>query len=186
MNTNRTSQVTTSSKNTTTTNNVVDFPESRIIDRTNQSNYTTKDDAQFTSQELLFHIYQNSSIYNSRNQSYNKNKDNKDNSKGGRSMSDINWQDKYLNNLDDSVKEINKNLINTENRISEMINKHIEYSTHLDKQRHEENLNLNNKIDTSINDISSKIDSTNKWIIGLVITTIIGVISIVVAALSAI
>lgn len=125
----------------------------------------------YIDQALLAKNLKNYYVYNSNIKSYDYSK----NTKGGDDMSEINWQDKYLTSLDSSVKEINQSLTNTENRISEMINKHIANSTHLDKQRHEESLNLNGKIDKSIGDINSKIDATNKWIIGLVITTIVGV-----------
>lgn len=97
----------------------------------------------------------------------------------GENMSNINWQEKYIENLNDNIKEIKEGFINTENRIADMINKHIEYSTHLDNQRHDELLNLNNKIDSSIDSINEKIDSTNKWIIGLAISTILGIAAMV-------
>lgn len=104
---------------------------------------------------------------------------------GGGEMSDVNWQEKYLDSLNSSIKEIKEGLVSTENRISDTINKYIEYSTHLDKQRHEELLNLNNKIDNSIDKINDKIDNTNKWLIGLVITTILGIAAMVLTAIFA-
>lgn len=118
---------------------------------------------------------------------YNESKKNsKDESKGDEDMNNVNWQEKYLDNLDNNMREINENLSNTEARISEMINKHIDNSIHLDKQRHEENLKLNDKIDKSISDISSEFKTTNKWIVGLAVSTIISVGALVITAITAI
>lgn len=104
----------------------------------------------------------------------------------GENVSNTNWEEKYLDSLDKNMREIKQGFTDTENRISEMVNKQIEHSNHLDKQRHEENQNLNKKIDNSVNAITSELRATNKWIIGLVITTIIGIVGIVIAALTAI
>lgn len=169
-------------KDPTTTGNLSHLNDYKDDTRSTSRKYDFKQPDKKYDQDLIFLLLQDFLVYNSKEKVYNEHKENKE---GGVSMSDINWQDKYLSNLDNNLKEINQNLTNTENRISEMINKHIEYSTHLDKQRHEENLNLNNKIDKSISEINSNISSTNKWIIGLVITTIIGIAAIVVATLTA-
>ena len=190
----------TSSKTTTTKDNLLymdNYRDNSIDNDEFTSKYGTNYETIIPSlseyNKNNYQAYNKVLFDNYSSSSYNINKENNNKNEGGRSMSDVNWQEKYFDKLDDNMKEINQNFKNTENRISEMINKHIEYSTHLDKQRHEENINLNNKIDSSIRDISSKIDSTNdninatnKWIIGLVITTILGVVSIVVAALTAI
>lgn len=144
------------------------------------------DDTTFSNfYHLIHHLYTEPSVYNFNKELYNKGKEN-ENKKEGEDMSNTNWQEKYFDSLDENIKEIKQGFTNTENRISEMVNKHIDYSTHLDKQRHEENLRLNKKIDDSVHAITSQLDSTNKWIIGLVITTIIGIVGIVIAALSAI
>lgn len=87
----------------------------------------------------------------------------------------MDWQEKYIDKLDQNINEMKQSLRDTENRISEMINKHIEYTTHLDKERHDEILKINEKIDNSIDSINNKIDSTNKWLIGLIITTILAI-----------
>lgn len=104
--------------------------------------------------------------------------------KGGDTMSEVNWQEKYLDSLDSNIKEIKDGLVQTEGRISDIVSKHIEYSTHLDKQRHDEYLNINNKIDSSLASINDKIDSTNKWIIGLIFTTILSIAALVLTAIS--
>ncbi|WP_434565123.1 hypothetical protein PQ689_03095 [Thermoanaerobacterium thermosaccharolyticum] len=85
----------------------------------------------------------------------------------------MDWQEKYIDKLDQNINEMKQGLRDTENRISEMINKHIEYTTHLDKERHDEILKINDLIES----INNKIDSTNKWIIGLIITTIVAIAS---------
>lgn len=145
-------------QNTTTPNNVTDFNEYKTKTKPNKLDTRVNT---FNSNYDLFTKYFSDYVYSSYKKGYDY--DSKSD-KGGVNMSEVNWQDKYLTSLDNNVKEINQNLINTENRISDMINKQILNSTHLDKQRHEEVLSINTKIDT-----------TNKWIIGLVITTIIGV-----------
>lgn len=175
----------------TTTGNLIDMDEYRTSAK-QYNEYTSKATSKFSNVEFVtkenFKFFFDNYLHSSYNSSVEDN-----HHKGGQGMNDVNWQEKYLDNLDSNLKEINQNFTNTENRISEMINKHIEYSSHLDKQRHDEILNLNNKIDSSISEISAniestnaKIEDTNKWIIGLVITTILGIVGIVIAALSTI
>lgn len=146
-------------QSTTTPNNVTDLNEYKT--KTKPYKLDTRVNTFNSNYDDLFAKYFSNYVYSSYKKTYD---DNNKDYKGGVNMSEVNWQDKYLTSLDNNVKEINQNLINTENRISDMINKQIINSTHLDKQRHEEVLSINTKIDT-----------TNKWIIGLVITTIIGV-----------
>lgn len=95
----------------------------------------------------------------------------------------MDWQEKYIEKVDQSISEIKQGLRDTENRISEMINKHIEYNTHLDEERHSEILKVNEKLDQSIESINNKIDGANKWIIGLVITAMTAIAAMVLSIL---
>jgi len=105
---------------------------------------------------------------------------------GDEKMSDLNWQEKYFDNLNNNLREIKSDITNMENRVSEMISKHIENANHLDKQRHDEILSLNKKIDDAVTNINNNSNSTNRWIIGLGITIILGISAMIITFITSV
>lgn len=121
----------------------------------------------------------------------------------------MDWQEKYIDKLDQNINEMKQGLRDTENRIAQMVNQTLSEMRDRDNQRHQEFLELNHKIDYFSNSIDQKIDNVSnfidqklgdvhkevkedrKWITGMAISvivstiaTIIGVATMIISILS--
>lgn len=102
----------------------------------------------------------------------------------------MDWQEKYLDKLDQNITEMKQSLRDTENRIAQMINQTLSEIRDRDNQRHQEFLHINQKVDYFTNSVDKKIDEIRKeikedrkWIIGIAVTTILGVAAMVITVL---
>lgn len=104
----------------------------------------------------------------------------------------MDWHEKYLDKLDKDIAEMKSSLRDTENRIAQMINQTLSEMRDRDNQRHQEFLAINTKLDQKVDSIEQKIDKVRneikedrKWIIGIAITTIIGIAAMVITVFTA-
>ena len=109
---------------------------------------------------------------------------------------EMEWQEKYIDKLNHDVSDIRTE---TQGIRSEMRDMRQELKTEIremrqeinatldraltemrdrDNQRHQEILTMQTKIDENVAGLKTEISSTNKWVIGLVVTTIIGIVTI--------
>lgn len=102
----------------------------------------------------------------------------------------MDWQDKYLEKLDRDINDMKRSLRDTEERIAQMINQTLAEMRDRDNQRHREFLSLNQKIDSfgdsidqKIGEMRKEIKEDRKWIIGIAITTILGIAAMVISAI---
>ncbi|SMB98030.1 Protein of unknown function [Thermanaeromonas toyohensis ToBE] len=103
-----------------------------------------------------------------------------------REMIDMDWQEKYLDKLNQDIGDIKASLKSTEDRIAHMINQTLSEMRDRDNQRHAEILALRSDIQAIRTDNAE----TRRWIIAMVISAIgvalaaiIGIASIVYQAL---
>ncbi|GAV24762.1 hypothetical protein ciss_06950 [Carboxydothermus islandicus] len=102
----------------------------------------------------------------------------------------MDWQEKYLDKLDRDISDMKASLRATEERVAQMISQTLSEIRDRDNQRHQEFLAINQKIDSinstidqKIDSMNSKIDQSNKFIITMAVTTIIGIATMVITVL---
>ena len=109
---------------------------------------------------------------------------------------EMEWQEKYIDKLNQDVSDIRtetrgirsemrdmRQELKTEIRemrqeINATLDRALAEMRDRDNQRHQELLAIQNKIDANVAGLKKEINSTNKWVIGLVVTTIIGIVTI--------
>jgi hypothetical protein len=102
----------------------------------------------------------------------------------------MDWQEKYIDKLDRDLGEIKSSLRATEERIAGMVetsvntlnqtvNQTLGEMRDRDNQRHQEFINISNKLDTINSNVSEKLGSQTKWVTRLVISTIVGIAAII-------
>ncbi|MCL5935353.1 MAG: hypothetical protein M1543_02525 [Firmicutes bacterium] len=92
---------------------------------------------------------------------------------------DMNWQQKYFDNLELHIKDMKDELRHSEERISVVVREAMLKVYHQSDQRHREYLNVNKRMDDMMSIIDKKQDDQNKWILRTAIAIILGVSSIV-------
>ncbi|HEY8362754.1 MAG: hypothetical protein L5655_09370 [Thermosediminibacteraceae bacterium] len=99
----------------------------------------------------------------------------------------MDWQEKYIDKLSSDINDIKNSLRDTENRIAQMIKQTLGEIRDRDNQRHQEFLAINAKLDQKIESIEQKIDivrneikEDRKWIMGIALSTIIGIAAMVI------
>lgn len=106
----------------------------------------------------------------------------------------MDWQEKYIDKLDKDVDDIKSEIKNIESKIDyrldkavsemrEIVNQTLAELRDRDNQRHLEIIELQKKIDNNIDSINNQFKEDRKWIIGLVITTIIGIAAMVITVI---
>ena len=106
-----------------------------------------------------------------------------------RSDDEMEWQEKYIDKLNQDVSDIKSDMramrqeLKTEIRemrqeINATLDRALTEMRDRDNQRHQEILTMQTKIDENVAGLKTEISSTNKWVIGLVVTTIIGIVTI--------
>ena len=113
-----------------------------------------------------------------------------------RSDDEMEWQEKYIDKLNQDVSDIRTEMqgirsemrdmrqeLKTEIRemrqeINATLDRALAEMRDRDNQRHQEILTMQTKIDENVAGLKTEISSTNKWVIGLVVTTIIGIVTI--------
>lgn len=95
----------------------------------------------------------------------------------------VDWQEKYIDKVDRDLSEIKSSLIDTEKHIERMINNTLTEIRDRDNQRHLETLAVNKRLDESSSEIRSELKTTNRWIIGLAITSIAAIAGIAISVL---
>ena len=109
---------------------------------------------------------------------------------------EMEWQEKYIDKLNQDVSDIRTEMqgirsemrdmrqeLKTEIRemrqeINATLDRALTEMRDRDNQRHQEILTMQTKIDENVAGLKKEISSTNKWVIGLVVTTIIGIVTI--------
>ncbi|WDU84244.1 hypothetical protein [Caloramator sp. Dgby_cultured_2] len=99
------------------------------------------------------------------------------NIEGGENMD---WQEKYIEKLNQDVSEIKNDIKNLENKIDEKLDRVLTEFRDRDNQRHLEIIELHKKIDNNIDNIHKELKEDKKWLIGLVITNIFGMIATII------
>lgn len=105
---------------------------------------------------------------------------------GGDIMAEVNWQDRYLQALEADVREIKADframrsevkadIAQFKDDIANLIKQSMDQLHHLDNQRRDDIAQARKEIAA----IRDSVDATNKWIIGLVITTIAAIAAMV-------
>ena len=106
-----------------------------------------------------------------------------------RSDDDMDWQQEYISKLNQDVSDIKSDMramrqelrtemSETRQEIKSDIQSMMAEMRDRDNQRHQEILTMQTKIDENVAGLKTEISSTNKWVIGLVLTTIIGIVTI--------
>ena len=102
-----------------------------------------------------------------------------------RSDDEMEWQAKYIDKLNQDVSDIRSEIRGIRAEMKEMrqeiksdIQSMMAEMRDRDNQRHQEILTMQTKIDENVAGLKTEISSTNKWVIGLVVTTIIGIVTI--------
>ena len=98
---------------------------------------------------------------------------------------EMEWQEKYIDKLNQDVTDIRSEIRGIRAEMKEMrqeiksdIQSMMAEMRDRDNQRHQEILTMQTKIDENVAGLKTEISSTNKWVIGLVVTTIIGIVTI--------
>ena len=98
---------------------------------------------------------------------------------------EMEWQEKYIDKLNQDVTDIRSEIRGIRAEMKEMrqeiksdIQSMMAEMRDRDNQRHQEILTMQTKIDENVAGLKTEISSTNKWVIGLVMTTIIGIVTI--------
>lgn len=105
---------------------------------------------------------------------------------GGDHMAEVNWQDRYLQTLEADVREIKadframrsevkSDIAQFKDDIATLIKQSMDQLHHLDTQRREDISEARKEIAS----IRESVEATNKWIVGLVITTIAAIAAMV-------
>lgn len=108
------------------------------------------------------------------------------------------WEQRYFDNLECRIEEVKNEFMRMEKNVTDITAQNMANIRHLDKLRHEHLLSLGEKMDRTIgymnrelNDmdkeirnavksLENKMDNMNKWLIGLMMTMIFGIMGIVV------
>ncbi len=94
------------------------------------------------------------------------------------------WQGRYIEHLSQDVHAIRESLERTEQRIearvSEIVHESMEQARHLDAARHEDV----NSIREDLRAMRSDVNGLNRWLIALVIITLLGIGALTYTAIS--
>jgi len=108
------------------------------------------------------------------------------------------WERRYFDNLERRIEEVKSEFTRMEDNITKITTQNMANIQHLDKLRHEHLLTLGEKMDrtveymnrelagvdkeirSAVKSLESKMDSMNRWLIGIMITVIFGVMGFVV------
>ena len=91
----------------------------------------------------------------------------------------MDWQTEYVKELKNDIREIKQEMGTTKKEISDIVNTAMSNIQHLDKQRHDEYLETNRRLDSFITSTGNKMDTLKYWVVG----TGLGVITLVLAIL---
>jgi len=91
----------------------------------------------------------------------------------------MDWQQKYIDNLDLQIRDIKDEFRKSEDRISAAIRESMQKVYMQADQRHREYHNINARMDNMMSKIDKKQDDLNKWVMRMAITIIIGIASLV-------
>lgn len=92
---------------------------------------------------------------------------------------DMDWQQKYFDNLELHIKDIKDELRQSEDRISISIREAMQKVYLQSDQRHREYQNVNARMDAMMSKLDKKQDDQNRWILRTAIAIIIGVAGLV-------
>lgn len=89
--------------------------------------------------------------------------------KEGEVVADVNWQDRYMQRMEQDVKDLKQEYRASAQDIKATVTQAVGELRHLDQQRH-----------SDIQQIRASLDDTKKWMIGMAVSVIVGVAAIAV------
>lgn len=90
----------------------------------------------------------------------------------GKEGPNMDWQEKYFDQLEKNISEIKESFRHTEQHITQIVNQALDELRDRDNQRHSE-----------IREIKDRLDAERRWIMGIAITVILSVATMVLTAI---